>query len=148
MKLQVNKAGNARTSKDGELGQNLRVVPLFIKRKAKKRGKYEDFENRMVERGLWTMALKGYVNTISKGQLSQRNVPIVFLDQDLEMVKLPHAYPLIIKLWIGNTMVSRVLVDGGSSLDILLWEAFQRMGIDKEVIQPAKTYLHHLTMQK
>ena len=104
----MNDVRKAGMSKDGELGQNLRVVPLFIKRKAKKRGKYKDFENKRVERGLQKMALKGYINIVSKGQLCQGNVLIVFSDQDLEMVKLPHVDPLIIKLWIGNVMVSRV----------------------------------------
>ena len=70
------------------------------------------------------MVLMGYVNTISGGTLRQGNILIIFSDQDLEMIKLPHADPLIIKLWIGDAMVSRVLVDGGSSSDILLWEAF------------------------
>ena len=39
-------------------------------------------------------------------------------------------------------MVSRVLVDGGSSFDILFWDAFRRMGIEKEEIRPVKTSLH------
>ena len=39
-------------------------------------------------------------------------------------------------------MVSRVLVDGGSSSDILFWDAFQRMGIKEEEIRPIKTSLH------
>ena len=53
-----------------------------------------------------TMALKGYVNTISGGKLHQGAMPITFSDQDLETVNLPHADPLIIKLWIGNAKVS------------------------------------------
>ena len=88
------------------------------------------------------MALKGYVNTISGGQFHHEKVPIIFLDQDLEKVNLPHADPLVIKLQIGDTMVSRVLVDGGSSSDILFWDAFQRIGIENEEIRPIKTSLH------
>ena len=61
-------------------------------------------------------------------------VPITFSNQDLEMIKLAHADQWVIKLQIGNVMVSRVLVDKGSISDILLWEAFWRMGIDKEMI--------------
>ena len=37
--------------------------------------------------------------------------------------------------------MSRVLVDGGSSSDILFWDAFQRMGIKQEEIQPVKASL-------
>ena len=86
--------------------------------------------------------MKGYINTISGGQFCQEKVPIVFLDQDLKRVNLLHADPLVIKLRIGNTLVSRVLVDGGSSSNILLWDAFQRMGIEKEEILPVKTSLY------
>ena len=35
-----------------------------------------------------------------------------------------------------------MLVDGGSSSDILSWDAFQIMGIKQEEIRPVKTSLH------
>ena len=70
------------------------------------------------------MALKGFVNTISGKTLCQGNVLIVFSYLDLEMIKLPHADPLIIKLWIRDVVVSTVLVNEESISDILFWEAF------------------------
>ena len=88
------------------------------------------------------MALKRYVNTIFGGKLYHGTLSITFSEQDLEMIKLPHADLLVIKLQIGNVMVSRVLVDGGRSSDILFWEAFQRIMIDKEMIRLVKTSLH------
>ena len=88
------------------------------------------------------MAKKGYVNTIFGGQFCQDKVLIVFSDQDLENVNLPHTDPLVIKLQIGDTVVSRVLVDVGSSSNILLQDTFRRMGIEKEEIQLVKTSLH------
>ena len=39
-------------------------------------------------------------------------------------------------------MISRVLVNGGSSSYILFYDAFRRMGIEKEAIRPVKTSLH------
>ena len=35
-----------------------------------------------------------------------------------------------------------MLVDGGSSSDILFWDAFRRMGIKQEEIRRIKTLLH------
>lgn len=88
------------------------------------------------------MSVKGYVNTISGGQFSREAVPIIFTEQDLEKVDIPHTNPLIIKLRIGNNLVSRVLIDGGSSSDILFWDTFRMMGLKKEEILPIKTSLH------
>ena len=58
------------------------------------------------------------------------------------MIKLSHTDSLVIKLRIGDVMVSRVLVDGGSNSDILFWEVFQRINVDKEMIWPVKTSFH------
>ena len=56
------KVDQAGTSKDGE---NLQVVSFIQQRKDEKQGRYGNFEGRRLERGLKTMAMKGYVNTIS-----------------------------------------------------------------------------------
>ena len=88
------------------------------------------------------MSVKGFVNTISGGQLYQEKVLIVFSNSDLEIANPPHTDPLIVSLKIGDNLVSRVLVNGGSSSDILFWDAFRRMGIKQEEIRPVKTLLH------
>ena len=80
------------------------------------------------------MSVKGYVNTVSNGQFYQGRVPIVFSDLDLEKANPPHTDPLIIKLRIGDNLVLRVLVDGGSNSNILFGDAFWRMGIREEEI--------------
>jgi len=77
------------------------------------------------------MALKWYVNIIFEGHFCQEKIPIVFSDQDLEKFNLLHLDPLVIKLQIRDTLVSRVLVDGGNNFDILFWDAFLRIGIGK-----------------
>ena len=105
-------------------GENLLVVSFIQQGKDEKQGRYGKFEERRLKRGLKTMALKVNVNTISGGQFCQEEVSIVFSDQDLEKVNLSHADPLVIKLRIGVSLVSRVLVDGGSSSDILFWDVF------------------------
>ena len=47
-----------------------------------------------MERSLWTMALKGYANTILGIEFHQGTMLITFSDQDLETIKMPHADPL------------------------------------------------------
>lgn len=51
-------------------------------------------------------------------------------------MRLPHDDPLVIKLQIGSALVGRVLVDGGSSVDILFLSTFENMGLDRSVLRP------------
>ena len=70
------------------------------------------------------------------------SAPITFTDEDLATIELPHADPLVIKLRIKDAIVSRVLVDGGSSSDVIFWSALQRMGVVEELIRPMSTHIY------
>ena len=60
----------------------------------------------------------------------------MFTERDFELVKIPHVDQLVIKLKISDSMVSIVLVDGGSSSNIILWETFRRIRINESLIWP------------
>ncbi|XP_059627254.1 uncharacterized protein LOC132270061 [Cornus florida] len=60
------------------------------------------------------------VNTITSGSIS-----IGFRDRDLSRVQLPHEDPLIISLLVANCMIQKVLVDPGSSANIITKVAFE-----------------------
>nr|XP_017225013.1 PREDICTED: uncharacterized protein LOC108201233 [Daucus carota subsp. sativus] len=53
---------------------------------------------------------------------------MAFENVDLEKVKFPHDDPLVITQVIGNSSVKRVLVDNGASVDILFYDAYEKMG--------------------
>lgn len=61
---------------------------------------------------------------------------ITFEGSDLMMVKLPHSDTIVIEKNIGGANVRRLLVDNGSSCDILFLKAFLRMGIDPKNLKP------------
>ena len=90
------------------------------------------------------MPLGRYVFGISeeKNVRPRVSAPIVFTDEDLATVEVLHADPLIIKPIIGDVIVSRVLVDGGSSSDVIFWNALRRMGAVDEIIQPINTHIY------
>ena len=67
--------------------------------------------------------------------------PIAFIEQDLYTVRLPHQDPLVIKLQVDQVILGRVLVDGGSSAEVLFWDAFQKMGLDEEMLVPVENPL-------
>ncbi|KAI0510524.1 hypothetical protein KFK09_011128 [Dendrobium nobile] len=64
---------------------------------------------------------------------------ITFKESDLEGVKTPHQDPLVISAGIGDPCynVKRILVDNGSSVDVLFYSTFLSMGLSREKLQPA-----------
>ena len=60
------------------------------------------------------------------------NPVINFSEDDARRLHYPHDDALVVSLQIGDYNMHRVLVDNGSSADILYYPAFQQMRIDKE----------------
>ena len=79
------------------------------------------------------------VQAMSK--LPQLDTAITFSDSDLEGCQHPHDDPLVIRVVVDNKTIHRVLVDNGSSADIIFASAFDRMGIGKEKLEPVITHL-------
>ena len=69
------------------------------------------------------------------------NPTIKFSEDDTRRLHDPHDDALVVSLQIGDYNMHRVLVDNGSSVDILYYPAFQQMRIDKERLTPTNTPL-------
>jgi hypothetical protein len=54
----------------------------------------------------------------------------------------PGQYPLVVDLVIGNAHFSKVLMDGGSSLNILYAHTLRLLGIGLDRLQPSTTSFH------
>jgi hypothetical protein len=63
---------------------------------------------------------------------------IGFSDDDYAGVSLPHTDALVLSLAVANHKIHRVLVDTGSSADILYRSAFERMKIDQSKVIPVR----------
>ena len=61
---------------------------------------------------------------------------IVFSERDSRGIRQPHDDPLVIMLIIEEFNIHRVLIDNGSSVDIVYLPAFQQMKLDKKRIRP------------
>jgi len=69
-----------------------------------------------------------------------------FSEEDLDDVLLPHEDPLVIQADIGPTSrVERMIVDSGSSADILYMDTFIKMGLKKEDLSPCKEAIYGFT---
>ena len=88
----------------------------------------------------------GEIQAISK--LPRIDTTITFSDSYLEGCQHPHDDPLVIRAIVANTMVHRVLVDNGSSADIIFASAFDKMGIGREKLEPVSTHLRGFSGEK
>jgi len=59
---------------------------------------------------------------------------IGFLDDDYEGISWPHNDALMVTLTIANHNVHRILVDNGSSVDLLYWSAFEKLKLSRDKI--------------
>ena len=79
------------------------------------------------------------VQAVSK--LPRLDTTITFSDADLEGCQHPHDDPLVIRVVIANKTVHRVLINNGSSTDIIFTLAFDKMGIGREKLEPVNAHL-------
>ena len=69
--------------------------------------------------------------TSSVPKIVQRESPILgFSEEDARRLHHPYDDALVVSIRIGDYNVHRVLVDNGSSANILYYPAIQQMGID------------------
>ena len=70
--------------------------------------------------------------TGSVPKIARRESPIIgFLEDDARRLHHPHDDALVVSIRVGDYNVHRMLVDNGSSADILYYPAFQQMGINR-----------------
>ena len=81
----------------------------------------------------------GEIQAVSK--LPRLDTSITFSDSDLEGCQHPHDDPLVVRAIVANKTVHRVLIDNGSSADIIFASAFDKMGIGRENLEPVNTHL-------
>ena len=85
-------------------------------------------------------AQKTYLRMVQNVQLTsvvlkmpRVNNPIIgFLKEDARCLHHSHDNALVVSIQVGDYKIDWVLVDNGSSVDILYYPAFQQMWIDRE----------------
>jgi hypothetical protein len=60
----------------------------------------------------------------------------------------PRRYPLVVDPIVGNTHLTKVLMDGGSSLNIIYVDTLELMGVGRSQIWPRATPFHGITPGK
>ncbi|XP_031099837.1 uncharacterized protein LOC116004036 [Ipomoea triloba] len=98
-----------------------------------------------VERKKWSRQLYvGEVVSLPKGK-KQRREAITFSDDDLPEGPLPHRDALVIKMEINDSIVHRILVDTGSSVNVMYYDAFTKLGLPRNQLKEVRTPLSGFT---
>ncbi|GFZ00952.1 hypothetical protein Acr_14g0005870 [Actinidia rufa] len=66
---------------------------------------------------------------------------VTFSRAELERVQHPHSNPLVVQLRIGGYDVKRILVDTGSSVEVMYYDLFKQLKIPQEQLKPARAPL-------
>ena len=97
-----------------------------------------------------SLARKAHLRSIRSGEtlevqaVSKRprlDTTITFSDSDMEGCQHPHDDPLVIKAGVANKTVHKVRIVNGSSTDIIFASAFDKMGIERERLEPINSHL-------
>ena len=85
-----------------------------------------------------------YVNLTKRvSKISKlENIEITFTEKEALKVIHPHNDALVVSLKVANNLVHRVLVDNGSSVDILFKSALAKMNLEGAKLKPVKTSLY------
>jgi hypothetical protein len=70
------------------------------------------------------------------------HIPITFSEEDVRLQGCPHNNALVIEANIASWTLGKLLVDNGSSADIIFADAFDKMGLNRDLLQPPDTPLY------
>ena len=80
--------------------------------------------------------------TSSVPKIARRESPIIgFSEDDARRLHHPHDDALVVTIRVGDYNIHRMLVDNGSSADILYYPAFQQIGINRARLTPTNAPL-------
>ena len=90
--------------------------------------------------GQTSKSKKTYLKVVQNVQLFDEPT-ISFTDEEAERIHHPHDDAIVITLLIADYTTRRVLVDNGSSADILYYPAFQQIRLGRDLLHPACSLL-------
>ncbi|XP_028103434.1 uncharacterized protein LOC114302590 [Camellia sinensis] len=77
---------------------------------------------------------------VKKGKTEEKDI-LTFLSRDLERIQMPHNDALVVTLRVKDFGIKRILIDQGSSVEIMYYDAFKQMKLEDKDLAPATSPL-------
>jgi hypothetical protein len=81
-----------------------------------------------------------FVNTVINDGPTARpewaKVPITFTEEDFRLKSTNHNDAMVIEVNIAGWVIGKILVDNGSSVDILFLKTFEKMNLSQHMLHP------------
>ena len=75
------------------------------------------------------------IDTPFKKQRLDENQQISFLAIDVDILENNSNNPIVISSIINNFLVERILIDDGSALEVLIYDALKKKGLDEKLLK-------------
>ena len=73
---------------------------------------------------------------------------ITFIGEEARKVRHPHDNALVVTIRVGHDNVHRILIDGGSSVDVMCKSTFHKMGLTADMLKLPPTPLYGFVGEK
>ncbi|XP_028121917.1 uncharacterized protein LOC114319112 [Camellia sinensis] len=77
---------------------------------------------------------------VNKGKTEEKDI-LSFSTMDLERVQMPHNDALVVTLRVKDIDIKRILIDQGSSVEIMYYDTFKQMKLKDKDLAPATSPL-------
>jgi hypothetical protein len=96
-----------------------------------------DFETKK-QRSNYFRSVNTIINDGPAARPEWAKVPITFIEEDFRLKSAIHNDAMVIEVNIAGWVIGKVLVDNGSSADILFLKTFEKMNMSQHMLDPPR----------
>jgi hypothetical protein len=94
-----------------------------------------EFETKR-QRNNYFRSMNTIINDGPTAQPEWDKVPITFTEEDFRLKSTNHNNAMVIEVNIAGWVIRKILVDNGSSVDILFLKTFEKMNLTQHMLHP------------
>jgi hypothetical protein len=126
---------NSSRPESSSRGHNPKALPSFGTIMPITGGSAMEFETKR-QRNNYFRSVNTVINDGPAARPKWAKVPITFPEQDFRLKSTDHHDAMVIEVNIAGWVIGKVLVDNGSSTDILFMKTFEKMSLSQHMLQP------------